>query len=677
MSQIANARPQSPLAAGGAAPGRRFPKALVAVGLLAAAWLLPVITQALHADWLLLIVLLVGTGSLLRAGHFLLDRLMLAGILLTGTLIAGGLLFSFWPWGLEPVPVAGTLLTVLVAVGLLTGRRPRLPLRLRGSDAIIVAAGVISAWVMLAPVAGRSFISRLPFLTTSGDKLTHFSIFDAIHRLGGYLFLHPTKMSTSVAESTAAAYPQGSHYLYVVLDIFLRSTVSPGPTPAEFSRYFTYTLIGYGLLVVAVTWSARWVAGPAMSGWRRAFICSAVATLAAVGPLTGLVGYTFDSETIGLALLALTVAVTVRPAGRFKEQVLLAAAALIALFYAYNLYGAVASLGIIAAAFLYRRRLLRHWKFAAVTAAVTVPVALLPSVLPLFSGFSETTQLDQAGSVFKISWILLAVLALILVSSMATRTGRRSGVWRALTAQLALTAVATVAVTLYQYSTLGHTSYYFYKMLCAGYVICLVGFGAAGLLLKPVRAKESAARQPRWRTELLPSLYAGVLGAALSFVFVAGSAVVQGTRPGASWLESWWSGRATSGVWPPLEVLYRAHVLGDGKPTLILYSNKEVGGNYYLSNFAGTLNRDLGSTQPTIDAISSLGPIMGTGDSSYDRMRFADDVRLERFIIKGGARHLRVIVSDRNLDAMLRSFATAHPALDMTVISMPRPSPSQ
>jgi hypothetical protein len=675
MSHIADARPQTPLAAGGAAPGRRFPKGLVAVGLLAAAWLLPIITQVLHADWLLLIVLLIGIGSLLRAGYFLLDRLMLAGILLTGTLIAGGLLFSFWPWGLQPVPVAGTLLTVLVAVGMLTGRRPRLPLRLCGSDVIIVGAGVVSAWIMSAPVAGRSFVGRLPVMTDTEDKLIHFSIFDAIHRLGGYLFLHPTKVQTSVGETTAVVYPQGSHYLYVVLDIFLRSTVNPGPTPAEYSRYFTYTLIGFGFLVVAVTWSARWIAGPAMRGWRRAFICSAVATLAVAGPLTALVQFAFDSETIGLALLALTVAVTARPAGRFKEQILLAAAALIAVFYAYNLYGAVASLGIIGAAFVYRRRLLRHWVFTAVTAAVAVPVALLPSFLGLFSGFSETKQLDAPGDIFTISSILLAVLALVVVSSMATRTGRRSGVWRALSVQLALTAMAAVAVALYQDSTLGHTSYYFYKILTAGYVISLVGFGAAGLLPTPVRAKESAPRQRRWRIELLPSLYAAVVAGSLSFVLVAASAIVQGAQPSASWLDSWWSGRATSGVWPALDVLDRAHVLDDGKPTLILYANREQA-NFLVSLFAGALNRDLGTTEPTVQSIFYIGPIMGSGGSSYDRVKLADDTTLERSIVSGGVRHLRVIVSDRDLDAMLRSFAVAHPSLGMTVIYMPQLSAS-
>ena len=407
----------------GLAHGRpRMIRPLRAAGLLACAWLLPMAAQALRADWLLLIVALLGTGSLLRAGYYLLDRLMLACILLAGTLVAGGLLFSVWPWGLSPVPVAGTLLTVLVAAGLLTGRRPRLPLRFRGTDAVIAGAGVMAARIMLGPVAGRSFSQRLLYTTSEEDKYAHFALFDAIHRLGGYAFLSPARASGLVTSPTANVYPQGSHYLYAVLDIFLRSATSPGPAPAEFSRYYTLTLIGFGFLVLAVTWSARWVAGPALSGWRAALVCSAVATLTVLGPLTGLIRFAFDSETIGLALLALCIAVAARPAGRAREQMLLVAAALIAVWYAYNLYGVLATLSIAVAVVVYRHRWRRHWRWAVVTAGVALPVALLPSVLAELSGFSTNRQLMTGGDVIPLNPYLVTGLALLACA--AWRSGR-------------------------------------------------------------------------------------------------------------------------------------------------------------------------------------------------------------------------------------------------------------
>jgi hypothetical protein len=648
----------------------------IAAALFAAAWLLPLLTHALGADWVLLAVLLLGTGSVLRAGYGLLDRLMLAGILLAGMLVAGGLLFSFWPWGLEPVPVAGTLLTVLVAVGLLTGRRPRLPARLCGSDAIIVGAGAFTAWVLLAPLAGRSSNSRLSVTTAAEDTYAHFALFDTIHRLGGYAFLNPARAGVSVAAPTQSVYPEGAHYLYALLDIFLRSTADPGPAPAEFSRYFDYKLVGFAFLVVAVTWSARWVAGPAMTGWRRMFICSVVASLVVVGPLTGLIRVGYDSETIGLALLALTVAVTARPAGRPREQVLLVAAALIALFYTYNLYGPLALLGIAAAAVVYRRRLSRHWLFTTVTWAVALPVALLPSAIAVLSGFSANRQLGfLGGDVFGLSRSTFAGLALVIVASMATRAGRRSGVWRAVVAIVGLSAAAVAIFGIYESRAPAglYANYYFDKALIGLYVICLVGFGAAGLLLRPARSAKSAVRQPRWRTDLLPGLAAGLIAITFTTGLPWGIPAVHGTgRPEYSktWAYAWWSGKVRPSVGPTLQALDRARLLGDGKPALIVASNSGFV-NWEASFFDAVLNRDLGIVKNTFNPLLTAGTVIATGTSRKDRAALAHGIGIVDKLIVTGPRHLQVIVSDLGLDTRLRSFARAHPGLGLTIKYVP------
>ncbi len=615
--------------------------------LLAAAWLLPLLTHALRVDWVLLVVLLLGVGSVLRAGYSLLDRLMLAGILLAGMLVAGGLLFSFWPWGLEPVPVAGTLLTVLVAVGL-TGRRPRLPARLYGSDAIIVGAGAFTAWVLLAPLAGRSLNSRLSVTTGAEDTYAHFALFDTIHRLGGYAFLHPAQAGLSLAAPTQNVYPEGSHYLYALLDIFLRSTTDPGPAAAAFSRYFDDKLVG---LVVA--------------------------SLVIVGPLTGLIGADYDSETIGLALLALTVAVTARPAGRPREQVLLVAAALIALFYTYNLYGPLALLGIVAAAAVYRRRLLRHRLFTAVTWAVAAPVALLPTAIGVLSGFSATRQLGlDGGNVFGLSRSTFAGLALVIVASMATRAGRRSGAWRAVVATVGLAAAAVAILGIYESRTPGGLSpnYYFDKALIGVYVICLVGFGAAGLLLRPARSAESAARQPRWRTDLLPGLAAGLIAITFTTGLPWGIPAAHGSGTpeySKTWAYAWWSGKVRSRVGPALQALDRARLLGDGKPALIVSSNSGLV-NWEASFFDAVLNRDLGIIKSTFNPLLTAGTVIATGTSRKDRAALAHGIGIVDKIIFIGPRHLQVIVSDRGLDTRLRLFARAHPGLGLTIKYLPQ-----
>jgi hypothetical protein len=673
--------------------GRRIARPLLALGLLAVAWLLPVAAQALRADWVLLLVLLLATASMLRAGYFLLDRLMFAGILLTGTLIAGGLLFSLWPWGLAPVPVTGTLLTVLVAVWLLTGRRPALPLRLQGTDAIIVGAGAIAAWIMLGPVAGRSVDYQLGYTTGSEDKYAHFALFDVIHRLSGYAFLSPGRAWTTVTSSTAHVYPQGSHYLYAVFDIFLRSAVNPGAAPAEFSRYVIYTLAAFGFLVAAVTWSARWVAGPAMAGWRLVLICSAVATLTATGPLTELVKFAFDSETIGLILLAMTIAVTARPAGRPREQVLLVAAALIAVWYCYNLYGALASLGVIAAAVVYRRRLRRHWRFAVVAAAVTVPVALLPSILAELSGFSATRQLTIGGDIIPLNWLLIVGVALLACAGLATRAGRRSGACRVTTAHVVLASVTIAALSLYQRQALGSTTqYYLAKALTGGYVICLVGSGAAVLLLDAVRKRISGAQPIVVASRLdltanrAPGMRPGRTPARLRDSLAVGAAVVvlasgllwalPGVRNGQpdysqAWAFRWWSGQVKARPGAALQVLAQAHLLADGVPTLVLYKNAGLE-NWRVSFFDAVLNHDLGTMKTTFDPLLTAIPVMAGSEDLLTVLAIDHNISIIENAVEHGPHHIRIVVSGRRLAARLRFFARAHPGLDLTVRYLPR-----
>jgi hypothetical protein len=405
-------------------------------------------------------------------------------------------------------------------------------------------------------------------------------------------------------------------------------------------------------------------------------ICSVVASLAAAGPLSELLGAGFDAETIGLAMLALAIAVAVRPAGSPREQVLMMAAALIAVFYAYNLYGPLAALGILAAAVVYRRRLLRHWLFTAATAMVAVPVAVLPTVVAELSGFSADAQLSViGGSVVPLSRSTFAGLALVVAASMATRAGRRLPTWRALAATGALVGLAVVGFRLHERAAPGSTSpyYYFDKAMTGAYVICLVGFGAAGLFLRPARGGKSA-RQPRWRTDLLPGVAVGVLAVTFTSGIPWGIPAVRGGAPpeySKTWAYAWWSGRAGSDIGPALQALDRARLLGAGQPTLVLYGNSGLG-NWRASFFESVLNRDLGIMMPTFNPILAAGAVMGAGASSLARARLEHDVGIVEEAILTGPRPLHVIVSNGGLDAELRLFARLHPDLDLSVEYLPQ-----
>ena len=141
------------------------------------AWLLPIAADTVHFDLIVPLVMWLAVAMLLRAGHTLLDRLVVAGATLSGLLIACGVLFSFWPWHLNPVATGGFCNTVIASVGVVShhrhGRRPQLPLRFRGSDPIILAAP-ITAWVLLRrPIHGRPFLDALPYMLTHHDTANH------------------------------------------------------------------------------------------------------------------------------------------------------------------------------------------------------------------------------------------------------------------------------------------------------------------------------------------------------------------------------------------------------------------------------------------------------------------------------------------------------------------------
>ncbi len=276
------------------------------VALVAAAWLLPSAAHAAHVDWLILIAAWLGIASLVRAGRLLVDRLVLAGILLAGFLIAAGLVFSVWPWGLEPVPVGGVTLSAVVLGGAISGRRPRLPRRLVPTDAVIVGAGALSWSCLNAPTAGKSFAGRLPYIAAREDMFNHYTLFDAIHRVGGYAFLNPGAikpfMSPGLLNPTAMEfYPQGMHYLFALVDIFRRSDTDPGPNLGEYDRFALYNVAVLAILAAVLVWAARWIAGPGLAGWRRGFVCVVVGGLAAVGQLTTLYWQAFAAHAAGLS----------------------------------------------------------------------------------------------------------------------------------------------------------------------------------------------------------------------------------------------------------------------------------------------------------------------------------------------------------------------------------------
>ncbi|MCF2533492.1 hypothetical protein [Yinghuangia soli] len=633
---------------------RRIPAPAAWAAAVAAAWFIPDLTHVLGADLLLVALVVLGLASLLRAGGNLVDRIMLAVGLAGGLAIAGGLVFSVWPWHLEPVPIARCALLGLVGTAWLTGRRPRLPKRVLGSDLILIGAAA-AAWLSIAwPTLGRTFeenLDQFP-LGWGGDRLRHYGLYDAIQHVGGYTFLHAEAARPFVHEGMETNYPSGAHYLYTLLDHFLRSTADPGTSTAEFAHYYWYTTVGLAFLVLAVVWSVRWAAGPLLAGWPRALVCAGVGAYMVTGPMMSVFPLESDAETIGLAWLAMLTAVLARPPARTREQIVLVAALVVATAFSYSMFLAVAAGGVLLAGYTYRRRLVRHRVLLAVSAVVSVPVAALPILVPRFVGHMDTGRhlLLPGGTVNLDRRLLLALLA-VLAICMAVSPARRIPPLRLVFGLAGLTLAGLVAFWAFQTFQIGRTVYYFEKALHAWLIVMLVGTGAIGIAIRRIAEPPVVARRlapPLRRTA------AAATAAALGVLLVGGISwgKVQpwsGTpSPGTTWAASWRAGSFETPYKRSIQLLYHHGLLADGKPTLVLL-DRSYWNNLFASMFVADLNHGLGVIRPQISAlehVKDIAPPRGKGEPAPWTGNTGEQCTKMRGIVASTPVPLRIVLSD-------------------------------
>jgi hypothetical protein len=645
-------------------------------GLIAASWVLPLLTQLLHVDIVLLPVILLAVASVLKAGHTLLDRLMMTVALLSGVLIAAGLLFSVWPWGLAPVPVTGTILTAVVVLGAVLDRRPSLPRRVLASDLLILVAPVLSYRVLNAPFAGKTFVDTLPFSSSREDAFNHFALFDAIRHVGGFTFLHGDAAARFVINGNQYTYPSGSHFYWALIDGFRRSTTTPDASIDAFNRYHQYEIMGMAFTCMAIVWAARWIAGPAMTGWRRALICGTVGCLAVYGDLTTLYWQGFDGEVVALGLLALATAVLVRPPQRAREQMLLIGSLVVSISFTYSLYPAFMAVGVVVAAGIYWRRVLRHWVFALVVVAVALPIAYIPFYeSAAHSTVSAGPLFLQGGAYWGFSRATSVGFALIAMSGLATRAGRRSPAWWVLTAFVGLSCAVAVYTEWYGRTHMGQPGYYSSKMVEAAWVITLCGFGAAGLFLKPAPPTTRRLLGSRRLMELPAA------GAALAAALVLTRAVPL-VPVDWHWGQNVPSGLSTSAVWSndlvisgwaqPTMAYAKALPVGDGVPTVTIFSDT-AHDNRHLTMFLGVLNGDLG--QMDVEGLGARG-IDDLASVKLDAKGHMPDIdklylsRLEGWIKQRPA-GLRVAVSNKVVADYLTLFGMENPELRLAVVYLP------
>ena len=658
-------------------PGRR--KDLRWTAALAAAWLIPLSTHLLGIDIVLPPLIVVGTASLLTIGSTLVDRVVPAAGLVAGASIVGGLLFSVWPWGLAPVPVAGTALTLLAgrAWWLWTrhGRLPSLPRRVLGSDLILVAAAGYGAWLAAAPSLRGPSSAGLGYTTLTGDRMRHFVLFDGIHRTGGYTFLKWSQAGPIIDPRLGKTYPQGVHFLYALVDTFVTGHANPGDAVAELDRYRWYVALGFAFMVLAITWAARWVAGPAVAGWRRGLLCSAVGSWVATGVLTTMLWCTWDPEVVALGLVAVAAAIMARPSHRTGEHLLTSVALVTAVGFAYYLYLPFVWAMAGVAAIVYRRRLMAAWKLSAAAAVIGLPLSALPYALGVSSSEVKTSEgLLTPG--FAIATPKSALMAMVVLCALGllNPTGRRRPTAWTIAGMLGTSAIGMACFAAYQIDEIGFTTYYFQKAMHVMVTLGLIGAGTSVIGLK---ARPGTTTAPAWRSRWLPGTAAALAGVLL--VGGAGLGRLQFkysdmyTGPDTTWSQVWANGRQIFPVHgAALSYLRSRHLLGDGKPTLVLWDDKGTE-NRDMTLILAALNHDAGRLGDVVYGMNGVDGLTGVKARSDGTLEPDVDRSLTAVqrIAAAVPEPLRIIVSDRVVAARLTDFAASVPSSKISVVFLP------
>lgn len=501
----------------------KVPRSVPVVAAIGVAWLLSASAYAAGAAWILPPLLLVGLMSVQSAGRTLLDRLVLAVAQLFGVFCAAGLVISIWPWHLHPVPIAGCAFTALVLFAVATGRRPRLPLRVPASDAVAWLAIVSVSVLATVPFAIRGVGDRLGIVATGEDFARHFMLYDVIGKVGGYAFLHRDAAAAFAPDTFGFGYPQGAHLLYAVLERFVRSSNVDADSPTAMDVLLWCHLGTYLFLATALLWAVRRVAGPGPGPAALLPVLGVTAGVLYFGDLITPFLRGYPNELLGLALVAILTALAARPPARPREQVVTVAALLVGLSFTYHLYlpYALAVSGVWA----WRRRRALPKLLTVVVTILTVPLVLITPMENRPSGTGNL--LLAAGTAIPVDRTVVLAVVLAALVGMVGRAGRRAPSRRTLATELGIALAMISALLAYQYATVGHSVYYFEKLLHMLLVVALVGLGSVARLLPRLfgRAWAICAR----------ARYAVALG--VTFIVVAGLGSTGGrwhTRPLAS-----------------------------------------------------------------------------------------------------------------------------------------------
>jgi hypothetical protein len=462
------------------------------VAVLVAAWVVPVLCQLAHVDWLLPPLLLLATASLLR-GRYLIDRLVVAFALLYGATCAGGLVLSVWPWHLAPVPVAGAAFTALIGIAAVLRRAPQLSVRFRLVDTVPLLAGLFTWMALYWPRRSGLFSDRFAQAAEGGDRGAHFMLFDTIRGVGGYIWQHSAASASEIAPGYQV-YPQGGHFVTALLQNFAgSSTHRPSAliSMAQFLRFDTATVV---VLCMAMSWAVIRIAGPGIS-LRVALPASALACgLLVFGDLETIIKSGFWAELVCLGLLVVLFGLLIRPLVATGEQIVVLAALNMAVAYTYYFALPISVGGTLLWIVCYHRRVLRRWVLALVTTVVAAGLGAVPilvNVTWVRANMGAVAALDATGALDPVGGGVPLALGGLLVAGLLVSRRWWTPVTQMVAAVIGVCAFYLVVVGDFQWQTVQRTDYYYEKTLHIISVALVLTVGLAVRRLAPPLARRA------------------------------------------------------------------------------------------------------------------------------------------------------------------------------------------
>lgn len=354
----------------------------------------------------------------------------------------------------------------------------------RFEDALTTSAMTITSVVLLLPWASRDVSGQMAFMQPGEDNASHLGIISGIRSYGRLIYRASDADVPGVIPGLRT-YPQGAHANVAIIANMVQgrtglSGVASAVQAYSFAMAFSTAVMIVTLSVLSLRLAQA--AGAPKVGW---FVAVAV-PLAAVlgGPALSLLSFGFFSQVVAYAALALLCALAADASWDDYPwwRLMVVGCCVVAVASSFYFLLPVLVLACLSVLWGARDDLRVHPVRGVVLAAITVGLSLPHVLASLQGGASSSLNANGGVRVLNGPALVLTVVGalLFLTRAIAVRAGRLVSTW----AWTLITAIVfSVAFAKYQLSTVGATTYYFFKSLYTVQLFAIVALGAAGSLL--------------------------------------------------------------------------------------------------------------------------------------------------------------------------------------------------